>query len=220
MMTDLRENIKEALLRADFDSIISFAMKEKRVFRILISLAYDKTELICWRAIEAIGKAAGAVKQKDPDFVRNIVQRLLWSLSEESGGIGWSAPDMLGEIVINAPNQFQDLPPIILSFRDEESFLPGVLWAMTRMVSSGIDSLNRDLCRDIINKSLNNRSPTVRGLSIWAASVLKMKNLNDRISRLLKDDQGFLFYEDHKLREMSVRKMAERLFEGENKKQA
>lgn len=207
-MTDrLKDNIKAALLDADFDSIVSIAIREKRAFSILISLAYDKTDLICWRAIEAIGKAAGALK-KDPDFVRNIVQRLLWSLSEESGGIGWSAPDMLGEIVINAPDQFPDIPPIILSFKDEESFLPGVLWAMGRMAGAGVNGLDRDLCRDIIIRSLNDKSPFIRGLAIWTTSMLKLKELRDKVSLLLKDNEFFLLYEDHSLKEISVKEMA------------
>lgn len=215
-MTGLKNNIKAALLEPDFDSIVSMALKEKGVFRILISLAYDKTELICWRAIEAIGKAAGALKKKDPDFVRNIVQRLLWSLSEESGGIGWSAPDMLGEIVINAPDVFSDIPPIILSFKDEESFLPGVLRAMGRIAESGINRLDRNLCHDIIIKSLNDKSPFVRGIAIWAASMLKMMELKDKISLLLKDDEFFLLYEDHGLKEISVKEMAGRFLKIEN----
>lgn len=210
MMSGLKNSIKKALLDADFDSIASMAIKEKRVFRILISLAYDKTELICWRAIEAIGKAAGALKKKDPDFVRNIVQRLLWSLSEESGGIGWSAPDMLGEIVVNAPDLFPDIPPIILSFKDEESFLPGVLWAIGRMAGAGINRLDRNLCRDIIIKSLNDKSPFVRGLAIWAASMLKIKELKDKVLSLLNDDEIFLLYEDHELIEISVKETARR----------
>lgn len=209
-MKALKDEIKKTLLLADFDSIASLAVRDKRVFRALISFAYDKTELICWRAIEAMGKASGAMKQKDPNFVRNIVQRLLWSLSEESGGIGWSAPNMLGEIVINAPDLFPDIPPIILSFKDEESFLPGVLWAMGRMALSGIKELNRDLCHDIIIMSLNDKSSTVRGLSIWVAHIFKMRDLNDKISMLLKDNQEFLFYEDHILKKISVKEMAER----------
>ncbi|MFN3479848.1 MAG: DVU0298 family protein [Thermodesulfovibrionales bacterium] len=216
MMAGLKDNIKAALLKPDFDSIVSMALKEKKVFRILISLAYDKTELICWRAIEAIGKAAGALKKEDPDFVRNIVQRLLWSLSEESGGIGWSAPDMLGEIVINAPDLFPDIPPIILSFKDEESFLPGVLRAMGRIAEAGINGLDRSLCRDIIIRSLNDKSPFVRGTALWAASMLKMMELKDKVSSLLKDDESFLLYEDQGLKEISVKEMAGRFLKIEN----
>lgn len=216
-MRFLKDEIKGSLLNGDFDRIASLVLKEKGIFRTLISLTYDKTDLVCWRAIEAMGKAVGALKQKDPNLARNIVQRLLWSLSEESGGIGWSAPDMLGEIVINAPELFPDIPPIILSFKDEESFLPGVLWAMGRMASSGIDGLDRDLCRDIIIVSLNNKSPYVRGLSIWVASIMRMGDLKDRITPHLKDSAEFLFYEDHMLRTVTVKEMAERFLNSEDK---
>ncbi len=218
-MNNLKESIKTDLENANFEGIASLALQEKRVFSILISLSYEKTELICWRAIEAMGKAAGALTKKDPNFVRTIVQRLLWSLSEESGGVGWSAPDMLGEIVINVPDEFSDIPPIILSFKDEESFLPGVLWAMGRMASSGKIKLDLPLCRDIIINALNNQSPTIRGLSLWAASALKMKDLSDKVLPLLTDNNKFLFYEDHELKEISVKDMVRRLLKNEDKEE-
>ena len=94
MLASLKERIRAALLGKDFEEVVRQALAEKKVLRILISLAYDKEDLLCWRAIEAMGKAAGAMAEKDPATVRDTVQRLLWSVREESGGIGWSAPEM------------------------------------------------------------------------------------------------------------------------------
>ena len=86
----LKEEIRDALFEGDFAKVVQRALENKKVFSILISFTYDKESILCWRAIEAMGKAAGAVAERDPSTVRNIVQRLLWSMGEESGGIGWS----------------------------------------------------------------------------------------------------------------------------------
>ncbi len=86
MSASLKEEIKKALLERDFEKVAQRALADKKVFRMLISLAYDKEELLCWRTIEAVGRAAGAVAGKDPAMVRDIVQRLIWSVREESGG--------------------------------------------------------------------------------------------------------------------------------------
>ena len=80
-----------------------------------------------WRAIEAVGLASKEIARTRPELVRNTVGRLLWMIRDESGGIGWSSPEMLGEIVRNNPEQFADIAPIIVSFLDEDMLSAGVL---------------------------------------------------------------------------------------------
>lgn len=42
-----------------------------------------------WRAIEGMGAVAHRMAGEDPEAVRNILRNLLWTINEESGGIGW-----------------------------------------------------------------------------------------------------------------------------------
>ena len=206
----LKEEIRDALLDGDFAKVVLRALENKKVFSMLISFTYDKESILCWRAIEAMGKAAGAVAGRDPSTVRNIVQRLLWSMGEESGGIGWSAAEMLGEIVINTPETCRDIPPIILSFKDEENFLPGVLWSIGRIAGAGMD--NGEGAEELVLQSLSHRSPLVRGLALSAASTFNI--MSDKVKVLIRDGERFTVYEDRELVEKTVGDTAQRVLDG------
>ena len=56
----------------------------------------------------------------DLDFLRETCRKLVWSLSDESGGIGWSAPEILGEIVSADPKRFKDFIPLMASVYEIE----------------------------------------------------------------------------------------------------
>ncbi|HAM49751.1 MAG TPA: hypothetical protein DCP92_03310 [Nitrospiraceae bacterium] len=207
-MAALREEIKDALLAMDFKKVVHRAMGNKKAFSVLISLTYDKEDLLCWRAIEAMGKAAGAVTNKDPLVVRNVVQRLLWSIREESGGIGWSAPEMLGEIVRNSPEAFADIPPLIFSFHEEEMFLKGVLWAMGRIADAGISPVTG--ATELAVRYLNHEDPLVRSLALLAISRMNISEVQDKIKGMIADRARVKMYEDSKLKETTVGDIARR----------
>lgn len=202
----MKEEIRRALLVKDFGSITKRAVENKKVLAVLISLSYDKEDVLCWRAVEALGLAAGAVARDDPEAVRNTVQRLLWSIREESGGIGWSAPEMLGEIVVRAPRLCSDIPPIILSFHEEEVFVAGVLRAMGRIAEAGIGVV--DGAPELARGSLDHPDPAVRGQAVYALGAMKIEDGYDTLSRLSRDDGRCKTYENHELIEKSVGEIA------------
>ncbi|MGD0885601.1 MAG: DVU0298 family protein [Thermodesulfovibrionales bacterium] len=207
-MASLREEIKEALHAVDFERVARCALENKKVFSILISLTYDKEALLCWRAIEAMGRAAGVVAKKNPSVVRNIVQRLLWSVREESGGIGWSAPEMLGEIVRNSPEAFSDVPPLIFSFHEEEMFLKGVLWAMGRLAEAGINPVAG--AADLAVQYLDHKDPLVRSLALLAISRMNIPEVRDKVKALTADEARLRMYEDSEIIEKTVGNIATR----------
>lgn len=205
-MTLLKNEIKDALEKKDFERVEQLAIGNRKVFSALISLAYDKEDVLCWRAIEAMGKAAGAVAVEDSPTVRNIVQRLIWSMSEESGGIGWSAPEMLGEIVRNSPGAFHDILAIILSFREEEMFLKGVLWAIGRIGDAGVALGNE--ASELVVQCLDHKDAQVRGLAVIAVSRMRIAEGKEKITEMISDSGRATIYEDHELREKTVGNLA------------
>jgi len=96
-------------------------------------------------AIEAIGILSKEIAKTRPEAVRNLIGRLLWMIRDESGGIGWSSPEILGEIVRNNPVLFPDVAPIIASFLDEDMLSAGVLRAIGR-----IGEVNTELVKHTI----------------------------------------------------------------------
>ena len=112
-MLELKKNIIHALESNNLQNVLAVSKESRKVVSQLVRIAYDKETLLGWRAIKAIGLIATEMVKTDYDFLRETVRKLLWSLSDESGGIGWSAPEILGEIVSADPDRFGDIIPLI-----------------------------------------------------------------------------------------------------------
>ncbi len=205
-MATLRKEIKDALIEDDLDRIAAMAPGNKRVFGAIMALTYDKENVIAWRAIEAMGLAVATIAADNPGMARDIVRRLLWSVTEESGSIGWSAPEMLAEVVAQSPGQFSDLPPIIMSLSEEPPFLPGVLWAMGRLAEAGL-SLPRD-ARAVITASLAAAEPGVRGMALWAASRARFPGIGQRVEAMGADRGSFRLYRNRALESVAIGDLA------------
>ncbi len=167
-MQSNKKIVYDLLERNDAGSVVSLARDDRKIVSLLVRLAYDKNTLVGWRAIMAIGLAAAEMLPADLDFLRETCRKLVWSLSDESGGIGWSASEILGEIVNADPKRFKDFIPLIASVYDieEDVFRGGVLFALGR-----IAELTPELAapyQKIIIASLADTDPIVkvRGLEL------------------------------------------------------
>lgn len=210
MAASLKKELKHALLAEDYERVSALALDDKRTFSKLVALAYNKDDLLCWRAIEGMGAAARAVAAENREAVRNVVQRILWSAREESGGMGWSAPELLAEIAIASPRYFPDIPPIIVSLHSEDEekvFLKGVLRAVGRMGEAGITDIPD--CDGLVRKSLEHEDPEVRGLAVWAASRVGIE-ADETIGAMTGDDGELRMYEDGELIETTVGALAQK----------
>ncbi|HEX9021254.1 MAG TPA: hypothetical protein VF903_08330, partial [Nitrospirota bacterium] len=80
----------------------------------------------------------------------------------ESGGIGWAAPEIIGEIVCADPEKFADVVPLIAEIYDveEDVFRSGVIYALARVAE--IDPERVTKYQKIIVKSLADKDPVVR----------------------------------------------------------
>ncbi len=206
MPAGLKKKVAEALESGDHEGLFNMWSSDNRVFRTLISMTYDRKSLISWRAIEAVGVLTGKKSVTDPGSIRNITGRLLWMIRDESGGIGWSIPDMLGEMVRNSPVFLSDIAPIIISFHEEDMLLPGVLRAIGR-----IGELNRELVPDgipILLSCLESPDPYICGISVWSLGNLGEAEGNDRINGLCSDTRSLIIYYDGELHDTTVGEIA------------
>jgi hypothetical protein len=92
---------------------VALAQQGQKAVSPLVRFAYARDTLIGQRAIRAMGLVAKELVTSEPEILRDRVRKLLWSLNDESGGIGWSAPELLGEIVSADPDRFADIIPLI-----------------------------------------------------------------------------------------------------------
>ena len=167
-MIDTKNIILRSIEANDLRRIADLAKQDRKVISHLIRLAYDKETLGGWRAIMATGQAAAEMVATDLDALRETCRKLIWSLSDESGGIGWAAPEILGEIASADPKRFKDFIPLIVSVYEieEDVFRGGVLYALGRIAGSAPELAAS--YQKIIIASLVDKDPLVkvRGLEL------------------------------------------------------
>lgn len=201
-MLPLKKRIRSLLEKKAFAEITGLALSESRAVGQLIALSYDKKNAVSWRAMEAIGLITGEMAKESPENVRNLVGRLLWMIRDESGGIGWSVPETLGEIVKNNPKLCADIAPVIVSFHDEKMLTAGVLWAI-----GSIGAINKETVEyagPVVRSSLKSQDPVIRGFAARAAGALRDRSSADELKQLKDDSSPIPVYENKDLVNKSV----------------
>lgn len=172
-----KKDFLSLLENSDYETIERAALENKNILSWLIGLSYDRESILSWKAIEAMGHVAKAYIEADEiEPLRNTIRKLLWSMTDESGGVGWRAAEMIGEIVYANPSLFEDIIPILWSQREEDSFLESVLRGIIRL-SRKInlkDYLSFD--DEELRRLLSHKNEEIRALT----SVL-LKRLNSSI---------------------------------------
>jgi len=168
---EIKRTIQQALEQNDLDAVVSLVQQHRRALSQLVRIAYDKETLAGWRAIKAIGRVAKALVNTDDEFLRVTIRKLLWSLSDESGGIGWAAPEILGEIVSADPEKFSDIIPLIAEVYEieEKVFRPGVIYALMRIAETAPELVMN--YQKIIISSLTDEDPMTR---IYALDLVRL----------------------------------------------
>jgi len=159
---ETKKFIYNSLESNDLDTVVSFIQKNKKALSLLIRMAYDKETLVGWRAIKAVGRVAKGLVKTHNEFLRITARKLLWSLSDESGGIGWAAPELLGEIVSSDPEGFADIIPLIVEVYDieEQIFRPGVVYVLARVAEVSPDLVAN--YQNVIIRSLMDENPQIK----------------------------------------------------------
>jgi hypothetical protein len=139
----------------------------------LFSFLYSTDPQVKWCAVRAMGKAAARLADEDLEAARNVVRRLMWSLNDESGGIGWGAGEALGEILARHAGLAQEYAHILLSYArrdgnllDHDGLLQGVLWGLTRIAQTRPELLP-DAARHIA-MHLHSSDASIRAVELWA----------------------------------------------------
>ena len=120
-----RESARRLLEEFDLDAIDRWAAGEPQAARTLQSFLFDGDELVRWRAVEAIGRAAGVRARSALEPVRELLRRTIWLMNDESGGLLWHGPQVLAAVLANVPALREEFGAILGSFLEEEPFRAG-----------------------------------------------------------------------------------------------
>lgn len=104
----LREALCAALLADDLETILRLAGEGPAVMSFLTAMTYAADPVLSSRAVLALGEAARVIAAADPGTVREHLRRLFWLLNDESGGVGWRAPESIRAILDACPGLFPE----------------------------------------------------------------------------------------------------------------
>lgn len=189
----LKKRVRELLASKSFDEIVALAPEDKGIMRVLISLSYDKDDIMTWRAIEAIGLISPAYRQGNLPLLRETIRKMIWSMTDEAGAIGWSAPEIMGEIVRSDPDEFSDIIPIVWSFREEGLFRENVLWAMGRIAEARPDLVAFTM--EELPGMLDDPHPAIRAYALRLLRLVGGAAPGRILARLREDQHSVRFYE-------------------------
>lgn len=148
----IKEHLRHILADKDwvgeFTRLIS-DIPPQRTISPLFSALFSTSRILRWHAITCFGIAASELAAENTEQVRIVLRRCTWSLNDESGGIGWGAPEAMAEILASVPRMAEEYASILISFvleREEacnylehSPLREGAYWGIARLAQARPD---------------------------------------------------------------------------------
>jgi hypothetical protein len=167
----------------------------------LISFFCSKDPLVKWKAVSVLGSVTAKIAETDPDYARVIMRRLMWSLNDESGGIGWGVPEAMGEIMALSDLLAGEYQKILVSyispganFIEVPALQKGALWGIGRLASTRPHYLNYAI--PALPKFFDSEDPAIRGLSAFALLAIDASMRATIPLNLINDPSPIEYYLD------------------------
>ncbi len=138
----LKKDFKLLLSQKHFDLAMIEINKypAKKAINPLISFLCSCDKQVKQHAVKAIGIIVSKLADQDIEHSRVIMRRLMWSLNDESGGIGWGAPEAMAEIMVRHKRLAEEYHKILISYAEpgknyleNEILQEGVRWGLKRI---------------------------------------------------------------------------------------
>ncbi|MBS3732954.1 MAG: HEAT repeat domain-containing protein [Desulfobacterales bacterium] len=212
---NLKQHIKQVLGGSAREAVIEqiLSHRPRRVINALIARFYDADPVIRWRGIAAAGAVVARLADADRESARVIMRRLMWMLNDESGGIGWGAPEAMGEIMAASPALAAEYAKILCSYvHPEQNYLEhpglqcGLLWGLGRLAQAEPGRVKNAAAG--IAAFLESADPYHRGFAAWAlGNAGEPGNLQD-LRRLTADRAEIEIFDHWHMQAVSVGELA------------
>ncbi len=206
---ELKRNLLSRLATADWESSLP-AMSElgQQAISPLFSGLCSTDVSVRWRSITAFGSVVSAMAAKTPEKARVVMRRFIWSLNDESGGIGWGAPEAMAEIMAVSPIMAAEYHNHLLAYIHEDHCRPdcflehaplrrGAVWGVGRLSQVRPD-LTRSSAEDLLC-ALNDCDPVIRGFAAWTVGILQLSHAATLLEAMSSDQTSMEIYRDRVL---------------------
>ena len=199
--------LRRQLLTDCFKAIL--LMPERQVINPLISLMLHDDPMVRWRSVIAIGEVVNKLVSTDMEGARIIMRRFMWSLNDESGGIGWGAPEAMCACIASNDRIAKEFGHIVVSYLNPdgnyieyEPLQRGLLWGIVhvaRICPTAVSGAGPYLTSYLFSGDAH-----VKGLAIMALNLLGVKEAVGMLSGLVSDTSSFSTYLDDGIQTFSV----------------
>ncbi len=211
----LRNQVRRLLRQPDLAAAIEEILKfpPRRVVSPLIALFFSADEILKWRAVSAAGAVTAALAAEEMESARVVMRRLMWSLNDESGGIGWGSPEAMGDIMARHAGLAREFGAILISYLDprcnyleHEILQRGALWGLGRLAHAR-PALTAPAA-GLLPPYLRSPDPALRGLCAWAAGAIACPEARPLLQALAADDSPLTIWMTDRLERRTVGRLA------------
>ncbi|TKB27636.1 HEAT repeat domain-containing protein [Desulfopila sp. IMCC35006] len=216
----LKNDVLNLLQKANFAEILPELEKypANSLLNPLFLALCDPVERARWNAVLCFGWLVPAMAEKEMEAARIVMRRFLWSLNDESGGIGWGSPEAMGEIMCHNPRLRHEYLHMLISYMREDGEnlfedgnyleLPllqrGLLWGIGRLCQEHQkEMLERGIVADL-RAYLKSSDMHVVGLAIRCLGLLGVAAEIDAICRFETCQEPLRLFIDNEIKEISV----------------
>ena len=164
----IKQQVAAYLRQRDYGELLDLCEKDRRFWTALRLCLYETEVSLYWPAIEAVATLMERWWQAgQEEKVREYIRNLLWLLNDESGGIGWNAPQAIAEIIMRIPQLLEPYSNIMISHILEEPLLiKNGLWGIGRLGKRIREAVN--LHQDAVLNSFKSDDSETLGVAAWA----------------------------------------------------
>ena len=194
MYKSLKQQVRHLLYERDHDRLAELCEQDRHVWNELRFRLYDMDEKIRWSAIEAVAQFMERLWQRGKtEKVREYMRNLFWSLNDESGGIGWSSPQTIAEMIANIPELLDPFGSMMIAHTlDEPPLVKGGLWGIGRLGERVAESVG--FFKNLVLGVFQNDDPETLSLAAWALGEARFRPSLPFLKKLIGRKEAVQIY--------------------------
>lgn len=196
-----------------------------QVINSLFMALCDVSERVRWHAVSCFGELVSTLAIEDAEAARIIMRRFLWTLNDESGGIGWGAPEAMAQIMCKSDLLRAEYLHMLVSYMREDGDelyqdgnyleLPliqrGLLWGIGTLCYSFPEEMRKRGLQTDIENYLRSVDMEVVKLALWALVGLGVTYPGDFVEQWRKDNVYLMVFQGDIFTEVKIKTLCEQL---------
>lgn len=190
----VKKTVHDLLIAGEHGRLLDLCEQDRRFWQEVRFRLYDLDDGVRWSAIEATAKFMERWWQSGKqEKVRIYIRTLFWSMNDESGGIGWSSPQTIAEIIMHIPELIDPYGSMMIAHSIEEPpLMKGGAWGIGRLGRRIADSV--EVFRGQVLAVFQEKDSETLGLLAWAMGKTGFSPALPFLEKLLRREEPVMIY--------------------------